>query len=129
MLHNDLIAVLDYAQPDEERDYVECVIDGNDQEGHIVLTMRRLRETRFDLLPTPDDLIDAAENLRSRVGHDSTDIAYDIQHACHLLEQVAAAITDDEAQRDILLEGRTDLGMPTSTNRPTNPRHTANKED
>lgn len=39
---NDLLAVLDYAQPDEEADIIEN--PESDTEHHVVYPMRRLRE-------------------------------------------------------------------------------------
>lgn len=74
-------------------------------------------------MPSPNDLITAAEELRSAVdtmlgAEGSTDAAQASEasdSASRLLEQVAIALLPPGAQRDELLEGRTDLGQPAVT--------------
>lgn len=84
----------------------------------IQTVMRRIQSQLkevSDMMPHHDDLIEMAESMRNLDMTNPDDVQRTADNASALLEQVAIAIMPNGHERDILLEGRTDLGQPAVT--------------
>lgn len=96
-----------------------AAVDFNDVISHL----RALVNSMKEYMPDADDLIEAAQALRAASDNmleaegsqDATLVDAASERASRLLEQVAIATMSDGAERDTLLEGRTDLGQPSTT--------------